>query len=298
MTITATWDPAEHPRAQTGAFTDKPQSAPETALGAPTVTGSFIDSWIRTSNTHGTVTDEVAAEAAATLNTGRNFSDERIAEVLDQISVRDRGCTHADEVKFHDAVELLRRSGHESAADDVYSYVSLVQAHRGGTPVVSDDEPVFAIVATEADDARVQAGEVLDNVVAFGTFFHRRREGVYADEPSAIRLQASSPLSDDEMQRLAQLAGYAYAAGVRGEPIGEPERDSRFSFVVGADTTKSRSDDISVAMQRFEDSLPELIEHGSPVRMTNRSGPGTAGTRLIDGLGPGLTVEIYYDYVV
>lgn len=157
------------------------------------------------------------------------------------------------------------------------------------------------VSGTEVYDSRhpdVQAGKVFDAVSSDGTVFHRRREGVYPDWPYAMRFQASRPLSDDEVQRFAQLVGYQYRASVRGEPLGWPERDTPYSFVVAADCTKTSSDDIGIALEEFEDNLTATVLEGSPVRKTDRSGPGTRGTRLIEGFNePDLTFHVYYDRV-
>lgn len=111
-----------------------------------------------------------------------------------------------------------------------------------------------------------------------------------------MRFQANRELTEDEKQQFAGLIGYAYRSAVRGEPIGSPISDSPYSFVVSADTTKSRRDDLGQALEEFEDLLPEIVQDGSPVRTTNRSGPGTEGTRLVEGLNdPNLKFEIYYD---
>lgn len=122
---------------------------------------------------------------------------------------------------------------------------------------------------------------------------------LHPDTPSAMRLEANRPLTDDEMQRAAQLLGYSYATTVRGENMDEPHRDSDRSFVVAADTTKSRSDDLGEAMWHFENNLPDMMRNGSPVRTTDRAGAGTKGTRLVEGLAdPELTFTIYYDDVI
>ena len=54
--------------------------------------------------------------------------------------------------------------------------------------------------------------------------------GTYPDAPYAIRTEASRPLTDQEMQRMAALVVYQYAAEVRGERFPAPARDSPFSF--------------------------------------------------------------------
>lgn len=169
----------------------------------------------------------------------------------------------------------------------------------------SSSEPDGSVV--DGRDPRVLDGQVFDAVRVYdaefddtsGTVFHRRRDGVFPEWPYAMRFQADRRLTADEIAHCAQLIGYAYRAEVRGEPIGHPQQDTPFSFTVYADTTKTRSDDIGMALERFESTLPELLRDGSPVRTTDRSGPGTKGTRLVDGFGDSVPrFELYYDAVV
>lgn len=142
----------------------------------------------------------------------------------------------------------------------------------------------------------VQGGAVFDTVSVDDRVFHRRRDKVYPGEPYAIRLQANRPLTDDEAGHVAGAMGYAYRATVAGESPGVPERDTPYSFVVSADTTKSARDDLGMALEEFEDTLPTMIDEGSPVRKTDRAGAGTKGTRLVEGMHePDLTFEVYYD---
>lgn len=148
------------------------------------------------------------------------------------------------------------------------------------------------------DHPEIQSGAVRDKVLSADgtTVFRRRREGVFPVEPYQMRFQTSRPIDDDEMQQMASLVGYAYASKVRGEPLDDPVRDSPYSFVVYADTTKSRRDDVGQALKEFEAELPKMVRDGSPIRTTDRTGP--AGTRAVLGLNdPVLTFETYYDSV-
>jgi hypothetical protein len=156
----------------------------------------------------------------------------------------------------------------------------------------------------------VQSGYVFDTVAVVDQYeingdwhnsttqFHRRRPGVFGGTPYEMRIQANRPLSDDEMGKMAGLMGYAYRATIAGEPIGGPMRDSPYSFVVSSDMTKSSRDDLGMGLEDFEDILPAMFEHGSPIRKTDRAGAGTKGTRLFEGFGSDLAFEIYYDDVV
>lgn len=171
-----------------------------------------------------------------------------------------------------------------SVADQALPHVPLAEIYPG-TPVY-------------VDHPEIQAGAVRNKVLSVdgSTTFTRRRDGVFPSEPYQMRFQTSRPISDGEMHQMAGAIGYAYASKVRGESLGEPVRDSPYSFVVDADTTKSRRDDLGQALEEFEAQLPGMIHDGSPVRTTDRNGP--AGTRLVMGLGdPDLMFETYYDHV-
>lgn len=148
-------------------------------------------------------------------------------------------------------------------------------------------------------DPRVQRGEVFDRVSHpdWGTF-HRRRDGVVPVEPYAMRFQSDRQLSDEEMHKAAAIIGYAYKADVAGEPMGDPVRDSPYSFVISADTTKSRRSDPDGALLDFEDNTRAMFREGTPVRRTSQAGPHTMGTRLVDGYGDAAPrFEVYYDSV-
>ena len=155
----------------------------------------------------------------------------------------------------------------------------------------------------------VQNGKVFDTVAVNDwyadnghlhvrtTEFHRRRPGVFAGTPHAMRIQTNRPLSDEEMRKMASLVGVAYRSYVAGEPIGGPMRDSPYSFVVSSDTTKSAYNNLGLALEDFEQALPNILADGTPARKTNVGGASTQGTRLVDGFGTDLAFEIYYDDV-
>ena len=153
-----------------------------------------------------------------------------------------------------------------------------------------------------ADDPRLLMGEVFDAVEdseGTGRVFHRSRPGVSPSEPYAMRFQTDRELTTDEAEQLAGLIGYHYRVTVSGESMEYPRFETPFAMNIGADTTKSRRDDLGQALHDFEAGLPEIIRDGSPLRTTDRAGAGTKGTRLIEGFG-GRTpkLEIYYDDVV
>jgi hypothetical protein len=211
----------------------------------------------------------------------------------------------------HEELEARGQELHGRVSDLARQRIDagLTSARPGLRAVETADEaagPAPDDGVVDGRDPLVQAGDVFDQVRVFdqevgdteGMVFHRRRDGVWPDWPYAMRFQADRPLSSAEIAHCAQLIGYTYRSEVRGESIGHPQQDSPYSFVIYADTTKTRSDDIGAALERFEGNLPDLLRDGSPVRSTDRSGPGTKGTRLVDGFGASApTFELYYDSV-
>src|SRR5690606_17666435 len=142
-----------------------------------------------------------------------------------------------------------------------------------------------------------QEKEDLRNGDAFihdGRTFQRRREGVYPSEPYAIAIRTAEPIDDEQMRRVAGLTGYAYSTTGGERAYGDPERVDDSTFILHVDTTKGRA---YQRLDQFEEKLADTIRDGSLVRKTNRSGPGTAGTRLVDGIGENLAPEIFYDSV-
>ena len=187
-----------------------------------------------------------------------------------------------------------------SARDRIRAGMNAAAAQHGLTPPnpVPDVQDVQDGAPVPVEHPAVQGGAVFDSVSVDDQVFHRRQDKVYPGEPYAIRLQANRPLTDDEARHVAGAMGYAYRSTVAGEPLGMPERDTPYSFVVSADTTKSARDDLGVALEAFEDMLPTMIDEGSSVRKTDRAGAGTKGTRLVEGMHePDLAFEVYYDDV-
>lgn len=225
-----------------------------------------------------------AALRAAALS--RSILDGRVAHNL-----------NPEDVPTDHEIHLVeRRTGSPEADTSVGFYPALHKITR--TAERMNDTRRMGATREDAvlsDDPRIDAGEIFDNIQdEDGTIWSRRREGVYADVPYGIRIQADRELTDDEVESLAGMAGYAYAQAGRGEGIGGLDRDSIRSFVIGADTTKGR---VYRNLHKFEESLPELAAEGSRVRTTDRSGPGTKGTRLIEPLPGAPKIEIYYDSV-
>lgn len=83
---------------------------------------------------------------------------------------------------------------------------------------------------------------------------------------------------------VASILGYLWAGPMAGEWDGGPAEVviPGHLYVFGLDTTKSQRDDVYDVWDAHKSWLVE----GSPVRKTDRSGPGTKGTRACAGLGP------------
>lgn len=255
---------------------------------------------------------EEIAQVTAELNASRDFRDDNITAVADRIHLAAVGYTVSDAVDAQEGLKHLALLGHEDEA----AALRRVIAATGPAPAPEAD--IFDIPGTNtrlhvlrpaeladgittpvpANDPRLIAGQVFDKVTApDGTVFHRRRDGVYPNEPYALRVQANRPLREEEKNQLAGLLGYAYKTEVRGDGFSMPQSDSPYSFIVHVDTTKSRSDDLGHAMQRFENAIPDMILEGSPARKTNRTGP--IGSRQVEGFNePDLSIELYYDDVI
>lgn len=139
-----------------------------------------------------------------------------------------------------------------------------------------------------------RGADVVDDEVAYGGVnYVRLTDNVGADVPDGFRIQLDRELTPDEANHLAQNVGYAYSmtGGERGVGF---DQDTPNSIVVGADTTKGRA---YQKMDEFVANLRTFIKEGSPKRKTDRSGSGTKGTRLVQGLGEDLKIEIYADSV-
>lgn len=132
---------------------------------------------------------------------------------------------------------------------------------------------------------------VEDEVIYNGVKYTKLDEDNVISEPYAIRVQLGKELSEEEAQKVAQLFGYAYAK-TGGERGNEFEQDSPNSIIVYADTTKVSSYE---RVDRFIEELPEFLKEGSPVRKTDKAGPGTKGTRLLEGFDDLGYVELYAD---
>lgn len=194
-------------------------------------------------------------------------------------------------------LETLREEAERIEAEQASTLRSLDELREriGAVAAAAQlDHAVDAQVGSVGGPTPYRGPEHVDDVVeveGYGTF-HRRRPGVYPDQPYQVRIQLSRELEPGEEHRLAQLVGYAYSR-TGGERLGEPVKDAPNSVVMYMDTTKGRA--YRHLEDRFEAGLTEMVEDGSPVRRTNRTGP--VGSRAVEGLGQVGQVHVYYDSV-
>lgn len=145
--------------------------------------------------------------------------------------------------------------------------------------------PVYSI-----EHPDVQAGKVVDTLDIDGITYHRHRDGIDFTQPYSMLIQSERPISDEEMDRMTQLAGYCYRSTVHGESLDDPHRVSPYAFTIFADTTKGRG-----YIGDFIDEYPTMLDEGSPLRTTDRAGAGTKGTRLVEPMDDAPQIEMYFD---
>lgn len=116
-------------------------------------------------------------------------------------------------------------------------------------------------------------------------------------EPYSMLLHLANPITEEQAEQLVSLVGYAWRMYVGGEPLDAHDLDSTGTILtIPADSTKSARSNLWDALLLFADELPEVVRDGSPVRKTDRQGPGTKGTRLVEGMGE-VGFALYWDYV-
>lgn len=103
----------------------------------------------------------------------------------------------------------------------------------------------------------------------------------FAGDAYTVALCTEQPV---QVSRVDALAQYFFEGPFAGEFYGVECLDEAHGygrlFLLSADTTKCRHDDLG-------DALPGIWPHfrlGSPIRKTNRAGAGTKGTRAVEGL--------------
>lgn len=101
--------------------------------------------------------------------------------------------------------------------------------------------------------------------------------GLYGDE---LAIYVERPTS---AHCVAALLAYIWSGPMRGEwwdqapVVVVPDH----VYIFSVDTTKSQRDDVPDAWQQAK----QILVEGTPVRTTDRMGPGTKGTRAVEGVG-------------
>lgn len=102
-----------------------------------------------------------------------------------------------------------------------------------------------------------------------------------------VVLPGVQKLTSDEIGRVSGCLGYSLREHIRGESLGAAvvsyELEAAY-ITYGYDSTKSRSDDIGDHISDAFDDAHKYIVEGTPIRKTDRGGPGTRGTRLVEGV--------------
>ncbi|OAV62799.1 hypothetical protein A6F49_04645 [Enteractinococcus helveticum] len=245
--------------------------------------------------------EAIGPEVVETIKHTRNFTPQHIRAVASQIGHQRLGYDPIGASAIRNALSQMEPEAahyarnflnqrHPQAFSDQQSTVQQPAAQPAPElehPLGSPDNPISA-----TSDA-VQTGEVFDTVVSKGRTYHRAREGMAPMEPQAVRLQADQELTDDDVMKVAQITGYSLRSVGHGEGASDPVRDSPYSFILYNDTTKG---DQYKRLDRFQSLLHTYVHQGTPIRSSNKKGPGTEGTRKIEGFGrQAPQLEIYYD---
>lgn len=182
-------------------------------------------------------------------------------------------------------------AGLADAADTTPMYArDHSQRSRAYEPAELEYHDVFP-AAIDVSDAAVQDGGVFDVVSSHGTTFYRRRPGIYAERPQAVRIQCDRPLGATEIEQMRNLMGYQFYARVAKNPTGRAQVDSPRSFTFTIDPGEADSAVLDRAFVEYEASLPALFAEGTPKRKTQ------GHTRKYEGLVNPPRFELYYDSV-
>lgn len=201
------------------------------------------------------------------------------------------------------AVKRMNKNGVMVTKHVKASTLNGVNAPRIGAPKLKSEPktPAFQSkhVATN-DDPRVMNGEIIDRVIVGESLYSRSRDGVTPGNFQSIRVQLNRPLKEGEDDRLASMVGYAFKVALRTR-MGSVEvvsQDTPYSVILEADTYYAGTSDLAKGIRVFQKEVQEVIREGSPERKTDKAGPGTKGTRAVNGFNDDdLSFELYYDDV-
>lgn len=275
-------------------------------LGAPSVSPEFVTRRLDEAGFTAHMSDAEIERVTAALNASRDFRDENITAVADQVHLDSAGHTVTDAVAAEEGLAALTRLGRED-------WVAALRRVQGRQPErtevqwpgdtsgsISGDMlrnavdqmaalPDGKTAPVQENDPRLQAGEVFDKVKVGDTVFTRAALNESINDPYEMRFQANRPLTDQEAYALSGVVGYANRAAIGGEPMDDPAkgpyRDTPYSFVVNIDTTKGRRRDYG----EFENMVASIVRNGTAPRVSRDN------TRAIEPFeDPNLQLEIYY----
>ncbi|MGY6496628.1 MAG: hypothetical protein ACXIUP_00200 [Microcella sp.] len=226
---------------------------------------------------------------------GRPITDLDRADVFRTVHREHLGYDVTDIADARAAAQQLRERGEHHAADAIERLASAAKADQRDEQGASPPDAPLASEATGAPPRQVLSA----NRAGDGTIlFTRPGDGEVPDEPTALRVQVDRSLSDDERAALNDAVRYALNAAHRGAAGEDPWSDTSASTVVEVNLAenRTRSKD-SERFALFERRVRHLLEHGSEVRTTDRSGPGTRGTRAIEPWAKPPRFVVFYDRV-
>lgn len=163
----------------------------------------------------------------------------------------------------------------------------------GDIPPATAPAPAPAAEAEPPAPALPHDPTRIDDVVwvpGYGRFDRLLNGENFDGDLGHLRVQVDRDLEPEEARHLAALVSYRWRA-TGGEPIGDGvHQDAPNSIIVYADGTKAGS---WSRVAEFFDQVGDVVRDGSPVRSTDRSGPGTRGTRLVEPLDGVGAVTLY-----
>jgi hypothetical protein len=123
-------------------------------------------------------------------------------------------------------------------------------------------------------------------------FSEKPQDGMRLD---VVRLDINGILDDEEVMRAAGAVGYAFRVHFQGNGLSEPIDVQRKGGLTSFTLESNGYQDDKDKYLDFLDDCIQYIFGGTPIRKTDRSGPGTKGTRLVNGLQRLARVRLWVD---
>lgn len=107
------------------------------------------------------------------------------------------------------------------------------------------------------------------------------------DDFQFLSVKLNRKLTTEEINRVAGCIGYGLTPHLHGSVLSEPQRVT----LTPGSTTITFECDISTCVRSNPDTQAALfdmaryVQEGTPLRKTDQQGPGTRGTRLVEGIG-------------